>query len=152
MTTSTKRLVLVESPFKARTTLRNEALHDVHLNKQYARSLCRFVAVQRGDYPLASHLFCTQFLDDNKQNERELGIEIGFAWGAHADYTVVGIDRGISSGVIAAIRRARDATRPIVWLSLSTFHDSWIPTDVFRAGWKAFRLSGDDVVTHQGEI
>lgn len=132
-------LVLVESPFKGRYSRRLDAA----LNVLYIQDLCRQIALA-GAKPFASHLFCTQFLDDADERERALGIEIGFAWGVHAEQTIVGIDRGISSGMRIGIENARAAQRPIVWLSLKAFQGSWLPPDVDREAWKQYARRQDE--------
>ena len=48
-----------------------------NLNK--AKKLCKEVAKQ-GHAPFAPHVFCSEFLDDNKPSDRELGLAIGIAF------------------------------------------------------------------------
>jgi hypothetical protein len=45
-------------------------------NMKLAECLCRIV-VLRGFVPIAPHIIFTRFLDDNSQNERELGLACG---------------------------------------------------------------------------
>jgi hypothetical protein len=137
------RLILVESPFKCRGARRFWS--DGELNARYAQALCRFIA-KGGDAPYASHMFCTQFLDDTVPDERSLGIEIGLAWGARAALTVVGVDRGISGGMVYGINRARNEGRPITWVSLTVHRDSWLPDSVDRAEWLDLFREGDGQV------
>jgi hypothetical protein len=141
------RLVLVESPFAGRS-----AALDARLNLNYARALCRYVAL-RGDAPYASHLLLTRFLDDNVEAERNAGIESGLAWGRHAELTVVGVDRGISRGMQYGIERARKEGRPLEWLSMRGWRDSWLPTGVERVSLDAIRFGPGDLVTitHGGD-
>ena len=51
---------------------------DVKTNIRNARKYCRF-AVGKKKNPLASHLLYPQFLDDNKAQEREIGLQYGLA-------------------------------------------------------------------------
>ena len=51
---------------------------DVKTNIRNARRYCRF-AVAKLKNPLASHLLYPQFLDDNKEQEREIGLQYGLA-------------------------------------------------------------------------
>jgi hypothetical protein len=62
----------------------------------------------RGEAPFASHALYTQsgVLDDNKPEERQLGIETGFAFRATGAVTVVYTDLGFSSGMKAGIEHA----------------------------------------------
>lgn len=89
------RKVILESPYAG----------NVALNKLYAYN-AMIDCLNRGESPLASHLLYTQFLDDESQEERNLGIEAGLAWLDVADATVVYYDRGISKGMKQGIRRA----------------------------------------------
>jgi hypothetical protein len=148
-------LTLVESPFKGRgKTLAvgsYEAQTDARLNRDYVRELCRCVAI-RGDIPFASHIFCTEFLHDDVVEERAYGINIGFEWGKHAQQTVVGIDRGMSGGMLDAVANARDSNRPIVWLSLERWKERLLPTGVSVAMWRSLQQERDVVINHAGDL
>jgi hypothetical protein len=119
---------------------------DAEENLKYIKALCRAVALMRGDEPLASHLFCTQFLEDKNPEERRRGIEIGLAWGARAELTIVGIDRGISPGMIEGINRARLELRSIEWVTLALFAKSWVPPGVQPKEWRDFHEHGELIV------
>ena len=103
------RKVVVESPFAG----------DVERNLTYARA-CLHDCLLRGEAPIASHLLYTQpgVLDDNKQEERKLGIEAGLVWGALADATVVYVDYGFSGGMKFGIERAEKEGRPVEYRRL----------------------------------
>ncbi len=146
----TQRIVLVESPFAGRCT---PDCFDVYCAKRvgdgidnllYAEALCRFVTM-RGDAPFASHVFCPQFLNDNISEERELGIQIGFTIGQHAQLTVVGCDRGLSGGVLGGIQDARKVQRPIEFVSLVTFAESPLPPGIVRDAWREHWQQGDSI-------
>lgn len=141
------RLVLVESPFAGRSSGNGDdcAIADAAFNLAYVNALCLYIA-KRSDAPFASHVFCTQFLDDTVPDERSMGIEIGLAWGAHASLTVVGVDRGISSGMRLGIERARAEGRPVEWVSLRAHRSLWLPHGVDRAAWIDLFREGDGQV------
>jgi hypothetical protein len=92
------RRVIIESPYAG----------DIEANVAYARQCVRD-AVLRGEAPIASHLLFTQpgILRDEVPDERKLGITAGLAWLVHADAMVLYVDRGISSGMQAAMRQAQ---------------------------------------------
>lgn len=87
------RLVIVESPYAG----------DIEANVAYARAAMRD-SLQRGEHPVASHLLYTQpgILDDSIPEERQRGIDAGLAWRKVADKAVFYVDRGWSSGMLAA--------------------------------------------------
>ena len=87
------KLVIIESPHAG----------DIEANAEYARRAMRD-SLERGEYPIASHLLYTQplILDEFKPEEREWGIRAGLAWRAVADKAVFYVDRGWSGGMKAA--------------------------------------------------
>lgn len=103
------RLVILETPYAG----------DVEENLRYARA-CMRDCLLRGDAPFASHLLYTQpgCLDDDKPEERTLGIQSGLAWGRVAAATVVYTDRGISHGMSMGIANAHDQGRPVEYRKL----------------------------------
>ena len=108
------KLVYIESPFNGGTgslTARNV---------YYAR-LCVRDCLKRGEAPYASHLFFTQagILNDNIQEERDLGITAGQAMGDRFDLRVVYEDFGISKGMQYGIERALKLGQPIEHRELS---------------------------------
>lgn len=104
------KLVILESPFAG----------DIKANIEYGRR-CVKDSLMRGEAPIASHLLYTQdgILDDTIPEERTLGIDAGLAWRAVAHGSVVYVDRGISSGMLYGIERAREAGREIEYRSLN---------------------------------
>lgn len=137
-------LVLVESPFAGRHVVvaSRFAVRDAEENLRYAHALCRHLALD-GLAPYASHLFFTQFLDDTIPSERKIGIDAGLEWGAKAERTIVGVDRGISRGMVYGIQAARAAGRPITWYSLDSYANSWLPNGVDRNTWWCHFRDGD---------
>lgn len=106
------RLVIIESPYAG----------DVDLNLKFARA-CMRDSLSRGEAPLASHLLYTQedILDDDIPQERNWGIQAGFAWGKHASKTIVYTNLGISEGMENGIQKALEEGREVEYREL----DSW---------------------------
>lgn len=83
---------------------------ELERNIRYAQE-CMRDCLQRGEAPFASHLLYTQenVLDDTIPEEREQGIQAGFAWRQLAAKTVVytdlGISRGMEYGILDASKR-----------------------------------------------
>lgn len=72
---------------------------DLKFNKLVARLFCREI-VKEGNVPVAPHLFYTQFLDDNDEEERECGLGFGIYDLRNSDeYLLVVIDGVISDGM-----------------------------------------------------
>jgi len=101
--------VILESPFAG----------DVNKNIRYARA-CMRDCLLRGEAPYASHLLYTQIgvLDDNKPDERMLGIEAGLAIGKYMHRSVVYTDLGISKGMEYGIARATKEKRKLEYREL----------------------------------
>jgi hypothetical protein len=85
------RTVVIESPYAG----------DVTRNLRYLRAALRD-CLRRGEAPFASHALYPTVLDDFVEEERKLGIEAGFAVGAHLDAVVFYTDLGWSNGMRAA--------------------------------------------------
>lgn len=87
------KLVIIESPYAG----------DIEINVAYARAAMRD-SLEKGEAPIASHLLYTQpdILRDEVSEEREWGINAGLAWRRVAELAVFYIDRGWSSGMLAA--------------------------------------------------
>lgn len=104
---ATSKLVVIESPFAG----------DRETNARYLHAIMRD-SFKRGEFPWASHAIYPQFLDDDKPEERRLGIEAGLAWGARASKTILCTDLNISRGMQMGIDAAKAAGREIVERSL----------------------------------
>lgn len=115
-----KRLVVVESPYAGNVTK----------NIAFARA-CVEDCLRRGEVPVASHLLYTQpgVLDDDKPEERQLGMEAGWALMRVADAVVVYTNLGFSSGMEAGIRRAEQLGVPVErrYLEVEGWHDHTLP-------------------------
>ncbi len=103
---SMKRVV-IESPLSG----------DFARNVRYAR-LCGLDCIRRGEAPYASHLLMTQFLDDALPDERTVGMEAGFAWGAVGEIVAVYQDLGISGGMKMGIANAERRGQPVEYRTL----------------------------------
>lgn len=80
-------------------------LAQIDRNVRYARR-AMLDSLERGEAPYASHLLYTQVLDDATPEQRQHGLEAGWAWQSSADAIVVYTDWGISAGMQAAIDMA----------------------------------------------
>jgi hypothetical protein len=97
------RRVIIESPYAG----------DIEANVEYARAAMRD-SLNKGEAPIASHLLYTQpgVLRDDVPEEREWGINAGFAWRHVADLAVFYVDRNWSGGMLAARRLYLDEGFP----------------------------------------
>jgi hypothetical protein len=62
----------------------------------------------RGESPYASHGLLPGALDEDKGEERQLGIEAGYEWWFVADKIVFYEDNGWSNGMLTAMNRCLD--------------------------------------------
>lgn len=94
--------LIIESPYAG----------DTFENEQFARNICRY-SVKQGYAPYASHLFYTQFLDDDDPEERQHGIDCGFKWGTFANevWFCLRPGEGFSPGMRAALQRHKSIPR-----------------------------------------
>lgn len=108
------RLVVVESPYH---TMERGDL-------SYLRECLRW-CVEHGYSPYASHGLLTQpgVLDDHNPTERAVGMQLGFAWRAVADATIVFTDYGISEGMRAGISHAKSMGCPLYYVRGGCFVD-----------------------------
>lgn len=90
------RKVIIESPYRG----------DVERNKAYLK-LAMLDSIMRGEAPSASHKLYTDILDDNDEKERQLGLNLGFAWLQAADLVAFYIDWGMSPGMSACLEDLR---------------------------------------------
>jgi len=99
-------LVYICSPFSG----------DIEINIQNARRYSRF-AVDRGYLPITPHLLYPQFLDDNNQRERNLGLFFGLVLLDKCTEVWVFGDH-ISTGMRTEIERAESKGRAIKYFNL----------------------------------
>ncbi|WP_292982804.1 MULTISPECIES: hypothetical protein [unclassified Oceanicaulis] len=132
--------VIIESPYAG----------DLDANVAYARA-CLKDSLLRGEAPIASHLLYTQpgVLNDDKPDERALGIDAGHAWMSAADLVVVYHDMGVTEGMQAGIRRAFAEGRAVEFRKLDgcvmpvrshivTCSPADLPADDPRYDWAGF--------------
>lgn len=91
------KLVIIESPYKG----------DTEKNIEYAKK-CMLDSLSKNECPFASHLLYTQILNDNLGDERATGIALGLEVMKRADLIAVYSDYGISQGMDAGIRIAKE--------------------------------------------
>lgn len=112
--------VIIESPLAG----------DVARNKRYLTACIRD-SLMRGEAPFASHAIYVGPLDDDKREERDLGIAAGFAWRSAAELTAVYEDLGISRGMQLGIEAAEAMGHPIDRRKLG---DEWDRTIALEVG------------------
>lgn len=114
------RLVLVESPYA------NPPKDDPGRHRRYLIDAMKD-CLDRGEAPLAMHGLLTHpgLLDDSVPADRQLGILVGFAWGAKAEATVVYTDLGISPGMRLGIDAAKALYRHVEYRRLADWN--WVP-------------------------
>jgi hypothetical protein len=107
--------VILETPYAG----------DIYLNLAYLRA-CMHECVLRGWSPYASHGLLTQpgVLRDHDSEERKRGIDAGLAWSAVADFIVVGVDLGLSSGMQQGVDFHRAAGRRVEELRVPGWCDA----------------------------
>lgn len=85
---------------------RANSKRELEFNKEVARYFCRQV-IDEGNNPIATHLYYTQFLDDNYELDRELGLSFGIKELQQADeFLAIVIDGIISEGMANEIKVA----------------------------------------------
>ena len=90
-------LTIIESPYAG----------DRERNRIYLQRAIRN-SVGYGELPFASHGFFTFVYDDLDPQQRNLGINLGYAYWRFAERVVFYIDYGMSNGMQAAERRLKD--------------------------------------------
>lgn len=116
------RIVQLESPFSPSNGFPLEH------NLRYARRALRD-SIFREETPYASHLLYTQegVLNDDVQDERDLGIQTGFRLLRHGlvSMSVVYSDFGLSRGMIDGIRVAIENDIHVQFRFINSFFDSY---------------------------
>lgn len=99
---------------------------DMKMNLESAARYCRFVTDCKG-LPIAPHLYFTQFLDDGKGDERELGLELGLNVLAQCSAVWV-FGKKISKGMEAEIELAKQNKIPVLFFDTLCvpIDESWI--------------------------
>jgi len=90
---------------------------EVERNIRNAKRYCQF-AVRQGVVPLAPHLLFPQFLDDNKEAERRLGLDFALTLLDRCDEMWVFTTAGrMSNGMATEIAYAKKYNIPIKWFN-----------------------------------
>lgn len=95
------RIVVIESPFAGDSEHKRLA-HRLYAKRALLHSICA------GESPFASHMLYTQVLDDDKTEDRALGIRAGLRFYSVAKICAVYSDYGISPGMHEGIKVARE--------------------------------------------
>lgn len=105
--------VIIESPYKGKTPFERAR------NERYLLECIRDSAL-RGEAPYASHRMMVASLDEDMEEDREIGIECGYAWWDAATLIVFYTDLGWSTGMRHAYKKATHANKPIavrrIWI------------------------------------
>lgn len=96
------KLVYICSPYRAKDDA------ELDRNIDYAQALTRAVLL-RGECPVTPHLYMTQCLDEDKPEEREIGLAAGTEILKKCDEVFVGAKYGISAGMKAELKAAAEA-------------------------------------------
>lgn len=96
------------SPFRGVTP------EQVQAHIDYAVALSREMLLQ-GIVPVTPHLYITMCLNDNDPQERKTGLEAALELLECCDLVVVGQDYGISEGMAAEIKRAKELGKPVFY-------------------------------------
>ncbi len=75
-------------------------------NRRYARELTKR-AIDMGYTPITPHLYLTQILNDNRQQEREKGLALGLDLLNICGVMLVGTRYGITEGMEREITQAK---------------------------------------------
>jgi len=102
------KLVFVCSPF------RNPDLVEAAANVDYARYAC-FALTRCGLNPVAPHLLYPQYLHDNDEVERKLGLALARDLLKRCDEVHVFTGRGVSGGMAAEIKLAHKLGKKIIY-------------------------------------
>lgn len=102
------KLAFVCSPF------RNSDQAEATANVDYARNAC-LTLTRCGLNPVAPHLLYPQYLNDNDEVERKLGLALARDLLKRCDEVHVFTGRGVSEGMAAEIKLAHKLSKKIVY-------------------------------------
>lgn len=92
---------------------------DIKQNILNATRYCKEIA-NMGEIPICPHIYFTQFLDDNKKEDREKGMAMGIELLKDCDYMFVCCGNGISEGMMEEIKIAESLQIPVVYQAWHT--------------------------------
>jgi hypothetical protein len=104
-----------------RAILESPYAGDVEKNVDFARKVCRSL-MRSGFNCFASHLYYTQFLNDDIPAERLMGIDAGLEWAEVVDTVIVALPanrRRLSSSMRKGIEAHQRADRSIKYCFVS---------------------------------
>ena len=102
------RVIYICSPYRSTDAV------ILQRNIDYARELTRTVLMQ-GDCPVTVHLYMTQCLNEDIEQERNTGLAAGREILRKCDAVFVGTKYGLSQGMKAEIKQARECGIPILF-------------------------------------
>lgn len=97
--------------------LRATSPEEKELNIKFAQNACHTIISRFGYNSIAPHLFYPQFLDDENDTERALGLKLAKDLLKRCDVIFVFTGRGISAGMAQEIKFANSLNKRIVYLN-----------------------------------
>lgn len=114
---------------------RSDKKYSYEFHQLVAAAMCRtLIKESEGTkFPIAPHLYMPQFMDDNRDDERQLACEIGIkALLKCSRMKVAVVDGIISEGMLAEIYAAQEANIPIDFFYCTKDEMEEIITEMFR--------------------
>lgn len=121
-------LTIIETPYAG----------DIEKNTEYAKRAMRD-SIERGEFPLASHLIYPLILDERKPEQRSQGIALGYEWGKKADKIACYTDYGTSEGMQRAMAFYHKCGIEIEYRKIGKNADDPISIVVFKWGKPGYR-------------
>ena len=118
---NTQKRVYICSPFHPTNSNPIHAANELIDNLKLAKDACTFAAI-RGCEPIAPHLYYPQFLNDDDEVERALGMELGLKALRSCDELWI-ISPRISSGMSAEIKEAQKCGIPVLVFTAAGFRE-----------------------------
>lgn len=109
--TGLAKTVFVCSPYRATSKNSDCRRDELAANVERARHACRILTLL-GLFPLAPHLYFTQFLRDEVERERRDGMEMGLRWLEQSDEVWV-FGETVSEGMAKEIAHAKELGKPV---------------------------------------
>lgn len=115
---SSRKIIFVCSPLTATSQI------GIELNMSLARKICRLIAIEHRNTPIAPHVYFPQFLDENSTDERNLGISLGSDLLSSCDEVwVFKLKGNESEGMKKEITIAKEKNIPILYKNYSIAED-----------------------------
>ena len=120
--------VVIESPY------RSSILYSRAENDEFVRFLCRHYTLL-GFNPIASHIFYTEFLEDEVANERQLGIHFGLQRAATLNPILVTFHlregESLGEGMSLALDFWKERPFPRVLVRWDATHENIVGVELF---------------------